>query len=181
MKELVATIKPAAIALLSFTVLCGFVYPLAMVAIGRAIPHPAPSELVGQRFDDPAYFWGRPSAVEYNAMTSSGTNVGPSSAALREATAARARALRDSDPSNRAAVPLDLVTASASGLDPDISPAAAYYQAPRIARLRNISIDKVNALIEGSIEERTFGILGERRVNVVRLNRSLDAIARPHR
>jgi K+-transporting ATPase ATPase C chain len=111
-------------------------------------------------------------------MTSSGTNLGPSNPALRDAVAARIHALRDVDPSNLAKVPIDLVTTSSSGLDPDISPAAAYYQASRIAKLRNISIDKVKAIIDDVTEERTFGVLGERRVNVVRLNRALDAIAR---
>lgn len=185
MKDLLSTIRPALISLVVFSVLCGLVYPAAMIAIGSAIPHPDPAELVGQPFDDPAYFWGRPSAVSYNAMTSSGANQGPTSfvddkgtigpnKALVDAVGGRIRALRDADPGNTDKVPIDLVTASSSGLDPDISPAAAYYQATRIAKLRNLSIDKVRAIIDGVTQERTFGVLGERRVNVVRLNQALD-------
>lgn len=191
MKELLGTIRPALIAVLVFTVLCGLVYPAAMLAVGAAVPHPEPSELVGQPFDDPAYFWGRPSAISYNAMTSSGVNQGPTgfvddkgtigpNKALVEAVQGRIRALRDADPGNTAKVPIDLVTASSSGLDPDISPAAAHYQASRIARLRNVSIDKVKEIIDRTTSERTLGVLGERRVNVVRLNKALDEeVARP--
>jgi K+-transporting ATPase ATPase C chain len=172
-------------------VLLGIVYPAAMIGVASVVPHPEPSELVGQPFDDPAYFWGRPSAISYNAMTSSGTNQGPSgfvddkgrvgpNKALVEAVDGRIRALRDADPGNTARVPIDLVTASSSGLDPDISPAAAYYQASRIARLRNVSVDKVKEIIDRNTTERTLGVLGERRVNVVRLNMALDEeVARP--
>ncbi|CAN5727378.1 potassium-transporting ATPase subunit KdpC [soil metagenome] len=186
MKDLVATIRPALVSLLVFTVLLGIVYPAAMVALGAALPHPPPSELVGQPFDDPAYVWGRASAVSYNAMTSGGANAGPSgfiddkghigpNKALTDAVSSRIAALRAVDSENTTDVPVDLVTASASGLDPDISPAAAYYQAARVARLRGTQREKVVAIIDATIEERFLGVLGERRVNVVRLNRSLDA------
>jgi K+-transporting ATPase ATPase C chain len=191
MKDLVATIRPALLSLVMFTVLCGLVYPAAMIAIGSAIPHPEPSELVGQPFDDPAYFWGRPSAISYNAMTSGGVNQGPTSyvdgkgtigpnKGLVEGVDGRIKALREVDPGNTAKVPIDLVTASSSGLDPEISPAAAHYQASRVARLRNVSVDKIEEIIDRNTSERTFGVLGERRVNVVRLNRALDQeVARP--
>lgn len=191
MKELLQTLRPAALSLVVFTVLCGLVYPAAMIALAAVMPHPAPSELVGQPFDDPAYFWGRPSAISYAASTSSGTNQGPSgfvddrgtvgpNRALVEAVQGRIQALRAADPGNTAKVPVDLVTASSSGLDPDISPAAAYYQAPRIARLRDVPIERVRAIVDAVTEERFLGILGERRVNVVRLNRALDReVARP--
>lgn len=194
MKELLQTLRPAARSLVVFTVLCGLVYPAAMIALAAVIPHPAPSELVGQPFDDPAYFWGRPSAIAYAATTSSGTNQGPSgfvdqrgtigpNPALVDAVRGRIAALRAADPQATAALPVDLVTASASGLDPDISPAAAYYQTPRIARLRGVPVERVRAIIDGVTEERTLGVLGERRVNVVRLNRTLDTmlgtVARP--
>ncbi len=191
MKELLGTIRPALVSLIVFTVLCGLVYPAAMIGVGKAVPHPAPSELVGQPFDDPGYFWARPSAISYNAMTSSGVNQGPTgfvddkgtigpNKALVEAVAGRIQALRNADPGNTAKVPVDLVTASSSGLDPDISPAAAHYQAPRIARLRNTSVDKVKEIIDRNTSERTLGVLGERRVNVVRLNKALDEeVARP--
>ena len=186
MKELLATVRPALVSLLLFTVLTGVVYPAAMIAIGAALPHRAPAELVGQPFDDAAYAWGRPSAVGYNALTSSGANQGPTgfvddkgaigpNKALVEAVAARIATLRAADPGTTAKVPIDLVTASSSGLDPDISPAAAYYQANRIARARAVSLAEVNAVITSVVEERALGVLGERRVNVVRLNRSLDA------
>ncbi|MGE0397322.1 MAG: potassium-transporting ATPase subunit C [Kofleriaceae bacterium] len=191
MKELLQTIRPALISLLVFTVLCGVVYPAAMIGVAAVVPHPEPPELVGQPFDDPAYFWGRPSAISYNAMASGGLNagaggfiddkgtIGPNKA-LVDVAQSRIQALRDADPGNTAKVPVDLVTASSSGLDPDISPAAAYYQASRIARLRQVPVEKIRAIIDRVTEERTLAVLGERRVNVVRLNKALDQeVARP--
>ena len=186
MKTLLATIRPALISLLLFTVMTGVAYPALMIGFAAVVPHPAPRELVGQPFDDPGYVWGRPTAIGYNAMTSSGTNqgmtgfvddkgtLGPNKA-LVDAVQGRIDTLRAADPGNLAAVPVDLVTASASGLDPDISPAAAFYQVSRIAKVRGVDATKVRAVVDGAIEERTLGVLGERRVNVVRLNQSLDA------
>jgi K+-transporting ATPase ATPase C chain len=185
-KEVKVAIRPALVSLALFTVLLGLVYPAAMIALGAVLPHPSPSDLVGQPFDDTAYFWGRPSAISYAAASSSGTNQGPTgfiddkgtigpNKALTDAVAARVNALKDADPTNTLRIPVDLVTSSASGLDPDISPAAAYYQAGRVARLRGTTRDKVVALVDGQLEERFLGVLGERRVNVVRLNRVLDA------
>lgn len=189
MKDLFATLRPALVSLLVFTGLLGIVYPLVVGGVARvAFPDQARgsllrdgdgkvvgSALVGQPFDDPGYFWSRPTAVaNYDAMTSSGTNLGPTNPALREAVAARIAALRAADPGNMAKVPVDLVTASASGLDPDVSPAAARYQVARVARTRGVAEDRLRALVERHIDERTLGLLGERRVNVLRLNLALD-------
>lgn len=138
------------------------------------------SSLIGQPFDDPAYFWSRPSATSpcaYDAAASSGSNLGPTSPALRDAIAARVARLRAADPDSRLAIPVDLVTASASGLDPHISPAAAYYQVGRVARARGLSVETVRALVAAATEERTFGVLGERRVDVLALNLALDRLS----
>lgn len=201
MKAFVTAIRPAIISMLVFTGLLGVLYPLVIGGISAiAFPHQANgslihdpsgkvvgSELVGQPFDNPAYFWSRLSAVgPYNAMTSSGTNAGPSgfvdkagtlgpNPVLVDAAKARIQALRDADPTNTAKVPIDLVTASASGLDPHITPAAAYYQLARVARVRGVPETQVRELVEQAIEDRTLFMLGERRVNVLLLNRSLDA------
>ena len=201
MKDLITALRPAVVSLLLFTGLLGLVYPLVVGGIsavafpgqarGSLIRDPAGrvrgSELIGQPFDQPGYFWSRPTAVAaYQAMTSSGTNQGPSgfvdhagtlgaNPALVEAVRARIQALRDADPGNPAPVPVDLVTASASGLDPHISPAAAAYQLARVARARRVSPDQLRALVDEHVEERTLGLLGERRVNVLRLNLALDA------
>jgi len=137
------------------------------------------SALIGQPFSDPKYFWGRPSATApfpYNAAASSGSNLGPSNPALAEAVRARIAALRAADPGNGSAVPVDLVTASASGLDPHISAAAAQFQLPRVARARGLSEQRVQQLVADHTEHRQFGILGEPRVNVLRLNLALDAL-----
>ena len=137
------------------------------------------SELVGQPFSEPRYFWGRPSAtmpVAYNGASSVGSNWGPSNPALMEAVQKRVTALRSADPDNQLPIPVDLVTASGSGLDPHISPAAALYQVSRIAKARGIDEKKVADLIRLSIQDRQFGILGEPTVHVLRLNMALDAL-----
>ena len=172
------------------TVLFGLVYPLAITGLAQAIfPRQANgslvvengrvlgSTLIGQPFSDPKYFWGRLSATApfpYNAASSGGSNLGPTSRALLDRVTQRIAALHQADPGNTAAVPVDLVTASASGLDPDISPAAARYQAARVARLRRLPLETVNRLIDRHTAGRQFGILGEPRVNVLELNRALD-------
>ena len=194
------TIRPAIVSLLAFTVLCGFVYPLAMDGIAAvAFPHQATgslirdhgghavgSELIGQPFDNPAYFWSRPTAqASYDASSSTGTNQGATSfiddkghlgpnQALVKTAGDRIAALRAADPGNTEPVPVDLVTSSGSGLDPHISPAAALYQIGRVARARGQPGGALREIVEQLVEERTLGILGERRVNVVRLNRALD-------
>jgi len=140
------------------------------------------SERIGQPFSDPKYFWGRPSAtapVPYNASASSGSNLGPLNPALEDAVKARIDALKASDPANTAPIPVDLVTASGSGLDPHISPAAARWQAPRIARLHGLSEAEVMQLIDAHTQGRQFGLLGEPRVSVLALNLALDHLGRP--
>jgi K+-transporting ATPase ATPase C chain len=173
-----------------FTLLTGLAYPFAVTGLAQALfPHQANgsllehngrvigSELIGQPFEDPAYFWGRPSATvlfPYNSAASGGSNLGPVNPALEEAVQERIDALRDADPNNSAPIPVDLVTASASGLDPHISVAAALYQIPRVARERGASEPAVRALVEQHREDRQFGLLGEQRLNVLKLNLALD-------
>src|SRR5947207_191887 len=185
---------PAVRMLILLSLLTGIVYPLAVTGIAQiAFPHAANgsllsangktvgSSLIGQAFTDPKYFWSRPSATlpqPYNAMGSSGSNQGPGNPALAEAVTARIKALRDRDPGNVELVPIDLVTASASGLDPHISVAAAGYQVQRVARARGLDPDKVRALVNAHTEGRSLGILGEPRVNVLKLNLALDAAVR---
>ncbi len=184
-------LKPAFVMLVALTALTGVAYPLLVTGIAQGLfPEAANgsllerdgktvgSELVGQSFTDPKYFWGRPSAtgpLPYNAGASSGSNQGPLNPALEEAVRGRIAALKAADPAQTAPIPVDLVTASGSGLDPHISPAAAAWQAPRIARLRGLAPDRVQTLIETHTEGRQFSVLGEARVNVLRLNLALDA------
>jgi K+-transporting ATPase ATPase C chain len=185
-----AQFLPALRMLVVISVLTGVAYPLLVTGIAQlAFPGPANgslivvgdktmgSTLIGQPFDDPKYFWSRPSATSpqpYNAGASAGSNQGATNPALADAVTARIKALRDADPGNTAAVPVDLITASGSGLDPHISIAAAAYQAPRVAGARGIPVDKVMTLVAEHAERRTFGILGEPRINVLALNLALD-------
>lgn len=184
--------RPSLMMLTLLTVVTGIVYPLGFTAIAQLFfpvqangsqvvvqGRPVCSALIGQPFDDPRYFWGRLSATApaaYNAAASSGSNLGPMSDGLLAAVTARRDALRAADPGNAARVPVDLVTASASGLDPHISPAAARYQASRVARVRGLPLSAVSALIQHHTEGRQFGILGEPRVNVQWLNMALDGM-----
>ena len=183
-------LKPALLLLLVMTVLTGAAYPLIVTGIVQAaFPQlangslilregkAAGSELIGQPFGAPKYFWSRPSATSpypYNASSSSGSNQGPTNPALSDAVAARIKALRDADPGNTAPVPADLVTASGSGLDPHISPAAAEYQVARVAKVRSLDSSRVRALVAEATEGRQLGFLGEPRVNVLKLNLALD-------
>ena len=185
-------LRPALVILGLMTLITGLLYPLTVTGIAQAIfPHQANgslidrdgqvigSELIGQAFSDPRYFWGRLSATApfpYNAAASSGSNLGPTNPALEEAVQRRIHALRLADPGNLAPIPVDLVTASASGLDPHISVAAALYQAPRVARERGLSEEQVLALVQQYTEGRQFGLLGEPRLNVLKLNLALEAI-----
>jgi K+-transporting ATPase ATPase C chain len=185
-------LRQSAILLALLAVLTGFVYPLAITGIVSIVfPRQAQgslivvngkvlgSELIGQPFNSPKYFWSRPSATQpfpYNAAASGGSNLGPSNPALFQAVQTRLEALHAADPGNTSAVPVDLVTASASGLDPDISVAAARYQAQRVASARHLPVEKVNQLIDAYTEGPQFGFLGEPRVNVLELNLVLDEI-----
>lgn len=180
--------------LLVMTVITGVLYPLAATGLSRlAFRHqadgslitrdgkPVGSALIGQSFDDPRYFWGRPSATApypYNGGASSGSNQGPTNPALIDAVKQRIAALQRADPGNHAPVPVDLVTASGSGLDPQISPAAAQYQVARVARLRRLDVAQVQALVSAHTQGRQLGVLGEPRVNVLELNLALDALTR---
>lgn len=176
--------------LLLMTVITGVIYPLAVTGIGQALfshsangsviernGKPLGSQLIGQAFTDPKYFWPRPSATSpfpNNPSSSGASNLGPTNTALTDAVKQRVDALRAADPDNKAPVPVDLVTASASGVDPDISPAAAQYQMSRVARVRGIPLDDVANMISSATEGRQLGVLGEPRVNVLELNLRLD-------
>jgi potassium-transporting ATPase KdpC subunit len=185
-----AHIRPAIVSLILLSVVTGLAYPAVVTAIAQLVfPRQANgslivrdgkvvgSSLIGQPFDDPKYFWGRPSATSpfpYNAASSSGSNQGPTNPALLDAVKGRVEALRAADPGNTAPVPVDLVTASGSGLDPHISPAAALYQVPRVAKTRKLDEAAVQRLVEQHTEGRQWGFLGEPRVNVLALNLALD-------
>ena len=185
-------IRPALMALLIFTVLTGLLYPLVVTGIAQLVlPHQANgslivvngktvgSSLIGQQFTDPKYFWGRLSATgpyPYNASASSGSNLGPTNPALLDEAKARIAALQAADPGNTQLIPVDLVTSSGSGLDPNISVAAALYQLPRVARLRGQSESAVRTLVDKYTQGRMLGFLGEPTVNVLQLNLALDAL-----
>lgn len=184
-------LRPAVMIFVVLTLVTGVLYPLLVTFIGQtAFPHQANgslivqgdkavgSALIGQPFSDPKYFWGRPSATgpfPDNAAASSGSNLGPLNPALTDAVKARVQALRDADPGNTAPVPVNLVTASASGLDPHISPAAAEYQINRVAKVRHMEVQAVHNLVAKYTIGRQFGMLGEPVVNVLELNLALDA------
>jgi len=184
-------IRTAVLLILVLTVMIGLLYPLVVTGIAQTLLHreangsliiqngqPVGSALIGQPFDDPKYFWGRPSATgpfPYNAAASSGSNLGPTNDVLLKAVQDRVAALKAADPDKSAPVPVDLVTASGSGLDPHISPAAAEYQVHRVAKVRGLDEQKVRLLVASNTENRQFGLLGEPTVNVLRLNLALDA------
>lgn len=183
-------VRPAVVCFVGLTILTGIAYPLAVTGIVRVVfPSEASgslvtkdgqtvgSALIGQNFNDPKHFWGRPSATgpfPYNAAASGGSNQGPLNPALTDAVKGRIEALRAADPGNTLPVPVDLVTASASGLDPHITVAAAMFQAARVARLRQLPLEQVEQLIDRHTEGRMLGFLGEPRVNVLRLNLALE-------
>lgn len=185
-------VRPALVMFAVLTALTGVAYPLVVTGIGQvAFPEQAAgslitrdgktvgSSLIGQNFQDPKYVWGRPSAtgpMPYNASNSGGSNQGPLNPALSDAVKGRIEALRAADPGNTAPVPVDLVTASGSGLDPHLSVAGASYQAARVAKARQLPLQQVQQLIEQHTEGKLFGFLGEPRVNVLRLNLALDAV-----
>jgi K+-transporting ATPase ATPase C chain len=189
-----AIVRPALVTFVVLTALTGIAYPLLVTGVSQvAFPDlaagsliqrdgkPVGSSLIGQNFSDPKYVWGRPSAtgpMPYNASNSSGSNLGPLNPALTDAVKGRIEALRATDPANTAPVPVDLVTASGSGLDPHISVAAAQFQAARVAKARNLPVPQVQQLIEQHSEGRLFGFVGEPRVNVLRLNLALDSARR---
>jgi K+-transporting ATPase ATPase C chain len=185
-------LRPALLVLAALSVVTGVIYPALITGVA-AVAFPRQrvgslvtasdgrvlgSRLIGQPFTSPRYFWGRRSATSpaFNASASSGSNYGPLNPALAQAVKDRVSALRDADPGNTAPVPVDLVTASGSGLDPEISPAAAEYQVARVARLRGHGVDAVRAVVARHTEGRTFGVLGEPRVNVLALNLALDSL-----
>jgi K+-transporting ATPase ATPase C chain len=187
-----SVLRPAIALLILMTAITGIAYPLLVTGVAKVLfpgqadgslvvrdGKPVGSRLIGQPFSDPKDFWSRPSATSpqpYNGLASGGSNLGPLNSALTDAVKARIAALQSADPGNHAPIPVDLVTASASGLDPDISLAAAYYQADRIARIRHLSPDRVRALIAAHARGRVLGVIGEPRVNVLELNLALDAM-----
>lgn len=189
---MLSTIRPALVLFVVLSALTGIAYPLVVAGVAGAVfpaqaagslvlkdGKPVGSTLIGQNFSDPGHFWGRPSATSpmaYNAGGSSGSNLGPLNPALLEAVKGRVEALRAADPGNTAAVPVDLVTASASGLDPHISPAAAKYQAARVARMRKLAPEQVMSLVDANIEKPLAAFVGETQVNVLKLNLALEAL-----
>ena len=186
-------LRPALVLFALLTLLTGVAYPLVVTGAAQALfpaqaagslivrdGKPVGSELIGQNFADPRHFWGRPSAtgpMPYNAAASSGANQGPLNPALLDAVKGRIAALRAADPGNTSPVPVDLVTASSSGLDPHISPAAARYQVARVASARGLTLASVQSLVDQQTEKPLMGFLGEPRVHVLRLNLALDALA----
>ena len=179
--SLLRQLRTAVVLLTFLSILTGCIYPALVTAVAQVL-FPAKaraqgSSLIGQQFDDRRYFWGRPSATSpfpYNAGASAGSNLGPTNPALVKGVAARVAALQAANPKNRLAVPVDLVTASASGLDPHISVAAALYQVRRVATARGKDEEQVRGLVWRHVEGRQLGILGEPRVNVLLLNLALD-------
>src|SRR5580693_7742116 len=185
-----ALFRPALVLFIVLTLVTGVAYPLVVTGVAQAVfptqaagsillkdGKPVGSSLIGQSFSDPKHFWGRPSATSpqpYNGLASGGSNLGPLNPALLKQVEANAKALHDADPDNQQPIPVDLVTASGSGLDPEISIAAAQYQAARIARARHLAVERVEALINAHQEGRLFSFIGERRVNVLTLNLALD-------
>jgi potassium-transporting ATPase KdpC subunit len=185
-------LRPAIVLFLILTVLTGIVYPFAVTGLAQLLfhdqaegsvlmadGHAIGSRIIGQSFSDPKYFWSRPSATApqpYNAIASGGSNQGPLNPALTDAVKSRIEALKAADPANPLPIPVDLVTASASGLDPDISIAAARYQAARVARARGLDPVGVQSLIDAHSHGRLLGIIGEPRVNVLELNLALEAL-----
>jgi K+-transporting ATPase ATPase C chain len=182
-------IKPAVTIFLVLTVITGVIYPLVVTGIAQVFFHRQAngslisqngkivgSSLIGQNFDDPKYLWGRPSATGpvYNAAASSGSNLGPLNPMLTDNIQARIAALKSAEPDNNALIPVDLVTASASGLDPHISLAGAYYQLPRLAQARQLPEENIKAVIDQNIQGRFWGLLGEPVVNVLEVNLALD-------
>ena len=187
-------LRPAIVLFAALTVVTGVLYPALITAVAQlAFPHGANgslilrdgkavgSELIGQPFDDPKFFWGRPSATSpapYNGASSTGSNFGPTNPAQIEAVKGRLESLRRADPENDRRPPVELVTASGSGLDPHISPFAAEYQVARVAKARRVSEDVVRKKVVENTESRTLGILGEPRVNVLKLNQALESLSR---
>lgn len=183
-------LRPAFVLFAALTLICGVLYPFAITGIGQLVfaaqaggslvlrdGQPVGSSLIGQAFSSPQYFWGRPSAtgpMPNNASASSGSNLGPANPAQIDAVKGRIDALKAADPANAAPIPVDLVTASGSGLDPDVSLAAAYYQAARIARERKLTVEQVRSMIAQRSQAQYFGFFGEPRVNVLALNLALD-------
>jgi potassium-transporting ATPase KdpC subunit len=199
MTDMLKQFRPAIVALVIMTIITGIIYPLLVTGLAQVVfPYqangsiilgkdgqPLGSELIGQQFDDPKYFWGRLSAtgpVPYTAFNadkltgSSGSNYGPLNPSLKDAVTARIKALKDADPGNTAPIPVDLVTASASGLDPHVSPTAAEYQVTRVAKVRGLDVVQVRTLVAQHTEGRQLGFLGEPRVNVLELNLALDGL-----
>ena len=184
-------LRPAIVVTLALTVVTGVIYPLVVTAIAQIVfpvqangsvivvsggDKAVGSTLIAQAFTEPKYFWPRPSAASYNGAGGSGSNLGPSNPALHDAVRERTDALRTADPGNEQPVPIDLVTASGSGLDPHISVAAAEYQIGRVAKARGLSVADVSKLVEAHTQSRTLGVLGEPRVNVLELNLALDQL-----
>ena len=187
-----ATVRPALVLFVVLSAITGMAYPLVVTGVAQSVfpaqaagslvlkdGKPVGSALIGQNFSDPSHFWSRPSATSpmaYNGGGSGGSNLGPLNPALLEAVKGRVEALRAADPGNTAAVPIDLVTASASGLDPHISPAAAKYQAARVARMRKLAPEQVIALVDANTEKPRVAFMGEAQVNVLKLNLALEAL-----